>query len=303
MWHQASAVRGGLVVLVFLAGSGLAAADHRAQASWGPAVPETAINSAYGEGCPIETPDGLSLLIASTRSGLGILDIWAADRASIDSPWAEPRKLEMPINSDANDFCPLPAFGRSLLFVSERDVDGACGGGDIYYARQSPAGGWSDPVNLGCAPNGPNTPGPERSPSIVETWYGTFLFYSTNGGSGDHDIYMSKLGANGFGPGQVVASLSTEFDDFMPNVRSREFGGFEVVLNSNRPTWGRRQAGAFGGQDVYSSGAWFVTGAWAPPENLGPNVNTAGDETRATLSGDGQRLHFGRGGDIYVSER
>ena len=33
-------------------------ADHRAQAGWGPAVAETAINTAYGEGCPIETPDG-----------------------------------------------------------------------------------------------------------------------------------------------------------------------------------------------------------------------------------------------------
>jgi hypothetical protein len=42
---------------------------------------------------------------------------------------------------------------------------------------------------------------------------------------------------------------------------------------------------------------------WSPPVNLGPNVNTAGNETRSSLSGDGERLHFGRDGEIYVSTR
>jgi hypothetical protein len=37
--------------------------------------------------------------------------------------------------------------------------------------------------------------------------------------------------------------------------------------------------------------------------NAGSNVNTAAAETRASLSGDGERLHFGRLGDIYVSTR
>ena len=208
----------------------------------------------------------------------------------------------MPVNSDANDFCPLPAFGRSLLFVSERAVDGACGSGDIYYSPQSPAGGWSEPINLGCAPFGPNTPGPERSPSIVETRRGTFLFYSTNGGSGDNDIYVSRLGPLGFGPGHVVADLSSDYEDFMPNVRVTAHG-FEIVFNSNRPTWGPQGNNAFGGQDVYTSRAQVVTGHWSVPVNLGPNVNTPADETRATLSADGKRLHFGRSGDIYVSHR
>jgi hypothetical protein len=39
------------------------------------------------------------------------------------------------------------------------------------------------------------------------------------------------------------------------------------------------------------------------PVNLGANVNTDASETSATLSGDGKRLHFGRNGDIYISER
>jgi hypothetical protein len=128
-----------------------------------------------------------------------------------------------------------------LFFVSERLDNGTptppCGGGDMYLSRQSPAGGWSAPAMLKCAPEGPNSTGGERSPAPVETWFGTFLFYSSNGGSGDHDIYMSRMGPDGtFGPGRVVKELSTEFEDIMPNVRARDDGSFEIVFSSNRPT-------------------------------------------------------------------
>ena len=279
------------------------------QSAWSQAVAEVNVNSPAADGCPIETADGLTLLIASTRpTGFGGNDIWAADRDSLTSPWQEPRNLGAPINTSAADFCPTPVYGRWLFFVSERAGDGIgpapCGGGDMYLSRQSPAGGWSPPTMLKCAPEGPNFAGGERSPSLVQTWFGTFLFYSSNGGSGDQDIYVSRLGSDGnFGPGKVVAELSTpEFEDIMPNVRARDDGTFEIVFSSNRPTWGRSQA-AFGGQDVYTSRSWWPTGSWSAPRNLGDAVNTPGVEQRATLSRDGQRLHFGRDGDIYVSGR
>jgi hypothetical protein len=198
-------------------------------------------------------------------------------------------------------------MGRWLFFVSERAGDSTspppCGGGDMYLSRQSPAGGWDAPTMLKCAPQGPNFSGGERSPSLVETWFGTFLFYSSNGSGGDQDIYVSRLGRDGsFGPGKVVPELSTDFEDIMPNVRAREDGGFEIVFSSNRPTWGRGQA-AFGGQDVYYSRSWWPTGSWSAPRNLGDTVNTPGVEQRSTLSHDGKRLYFGRDGDIYTSAR
>jgi hypothetical protein len=262
----------------------------------------------FGDGCPIESADGLSLFLASNRPGTaGGNDIWAADRASLGSPWGTPRNLGAPINTASADFCPTPVLGRSLFFVSERPGDGTgptpCGGGDIYLSRQSPAGGWSAPVMLKCAPEGPNFSGGERSPSLVETWFGTFLFYSSNGSGGDQDIYVSRLGRDGhFGPGKVVEDLSTEFEDIMPNVRERADGTFEIVFSSNRPTWGRGQA-AFGAQDVYTARSWWPNGSWSAPRNLGEAVNTAGVEQRSTLSKDGKRLYFGRDGDIFMSIR
>jgi hypothetical protein len=80
----------------------------------------------------------------------------------------------------------------------------------------------------------------------------------------------------------------------MPTVRALR-GAFEVTFNSNRP-------GTTGGQDAYHSRARFLPFWWSKPTNAGPNVNTAANETRASLSWDGSRLYVGRG-DVYVSER
>jgi hypothetical protein len=259
-----------------------------------------------GAGCPIETADGLSLMLASGRpGGHGVppdLDIWVIDRPAVGAEWSTPKNLPAPINSAAADFCPAP-FERSLYFVSAEANPGACGGGDIYLSRQSPAGDWSEPEHLPCAPDGPNTPGTERSPSLIETWYGTFLFFSTNEGvaDADEDIYVSIMNHNGaFGRGHLVQALSTpDHEDQMPTVRALK-GAFEITFNSNRPA--TKSAPVFGGQDAYHSRARFLPFWWSKPQNAGPNVNTAGNETRASLSWDGTRLYVGRG-DVYVSER
>lgn len=290
---------------LLLGSNDAAAGGYGGFGPWQAAQPLTEINTGDGEGCPVETRDGLSLMFASTRpGGSGNLDVWVADRGRIGDGWQPPRAVPLPINSESNDLCPTPV-GRYLYFVSDRPLDGGCGGGDILVSRQSPAGDWSDPELLGCAPNGPNFSGPERSPAIVRTRRGTLLFYSSTGGEGDHDIYVSRQRADGsFGPGKVVSSLSSEFDDFMPNIRARGYGLYEVVFNSNRPYWGRKQnKAAFGNQDVYAAYSYRPDRRWTTPRNLGPNVNTAGSESRATLSGDGQRLVFGRDGDLQQSQR
>jgi Tol biopolymer transport system component len=201
------------------------------------------------------------------------------------------------VNSIYADYCPTPVNGKTLLFVSTRP--GGCGGGDIYLARRNPALGWSV-QNLGCDADGsgPNFPGGEFGPSLVETPQGTLLYFSSDGYQvgGDQDIYVSQQRADGsFGPATIVAELSTAFHDFMPNVRK---DGLEVVFNSNRGG-----PGSFGGQDVYTASRTSTADPWSAPVNLGPSVNTAGNETRSSLSWDGERLHFGRDGDIYVSIR
>jgi len=269
--------------------------------AWTPATPVAgSVNTAAAEGCPIESPDGLGLYIASNRAGnVGGAgdpnDIWVAHRPSVDAPWGAPYNLGVPVNSAAADFCPTPLTGNRLLFVSSRAGPGACGAGDIYLGKLNPAHGWSI-QHLGCDANGtgPNFPGGEFGPSLVETAQGTFLYFSSTGYGTDQNIYASRMRADGsFGPATPVAELNSAAGDFMPNVRK---DGLEIVLNSNR-------LGGSGGQDVYVATRASTADPWSTPINLGPDINTAGNETRSSLSRDGSRLLFGRDGDIYVSYR
>ena len=222
--------------------------------------------------------------------------MWVFHRSSIEARWGPAENLGQPVNSMAADYCPTPLRGKWLLFVSTRP--GGCCGGDMYLARNDPAHGWSV-EHLGCAVDGSaEFPGWRVGPSLVETAEGTLLKFSSDGFDvgGDQDIYVSLRGPDGtFGAPALVAELSTPAHDFMPNVRK---DGREIVFNSNRGG-----PGSFGGQDVYSSTRASTSDPWSAPVNLGAAVNTAGNETRSSLSWDGRRLHFGRDGDIFVSIR
>lgn len=292
------------------------------QDAWSNPQPVDAINTAAAaEGCPIESPNGLELYFASNRNAAGAqgkLDIWRAPRRSIRTGWLPAENAGAPVSSPEFDYCPTPLPGHWLMFVSSAARADDCfpgdappaaptGGpaaGDIYLTREHPRSGWTPPLNLGCYPNGPNTDQAEFSPSLVDTPSGQFLFFSSNGypDSQGQDIYMSRVLDDGTVlPGQRVAELSTPADDRMPNVRR---GGLEIVFSSNR-------AGAVPfDQDIYIARRRSPTANWDAPERIdNPEINTPGSETRASFSGDGRRLYFGRKtspsdpGDVYVSMR
>ena len=76
------------------------------------------LNTASLDGCPIQSPDGLNLYMASNRpGGKGGLDIWVATRASTSAQWGAPVNLGEPVNSAADDFCPTPVGKKGLFFV------------------------------------------------------------------------------------------------------------------------------------------------------------------------------------------
>jgi len=111
------------------------------------------LNTPFVDGCPIQSPDGLSLYLASNRpGGVGLLDIWVARREDRHGPWGAPENLGEPVNSAADDFCPTPIRGGGLFFVSREALPGSCGLGDIYFTRYNRNHGWSEPQHLACAP-------------------------------------------------------------------------------------------------------------------------------------------------------
>jgi hypothetical protein len=261
--------------------------------------PNTATGLAGG--CPIESRNGNQLFVAGGFEGS--LDIFYyrrtgragsfGDRVKVNDPVSKPPTID----GDVLDFCPTPLPGNGLLFVSNRA--GGCGGTDIYASYYNPGQDtWSEPRNLGCAPDGPNTAGFELSPSIVETEAGTLLYFSTGDGIGlAQDIFESRLRLDGsFGPGMAVVELNTPgaINDRQPNVGRN---GLEIVFASNRD--------GDGIEDIWTATRNSVYEAWSAPLNLSATVpfSTAGaGESRPSLSWDGKRLYYGSGG-VYITTR
>jgi hypothetical protein len=266
------------------------------------------LNTSSLDGCPIQSPDGLSLYLASNRpGGRGGLDLWVATRGSTSAPWGAPANLGEPVNSAADEFCPTPVGKNGLFFVSREPLPGACGQGDIYFTHRAGATGWAEPEHLLCAPAGPNSQLDEQGPSWVDMdgkLRGKKMLYfsrssATPSVAGEIFVSEREKGAR-FGPAILVDGLSdASANDIQPNVRS---DGLEVVFSSNR-------AGGAGAQDIWIAARASLNAPWSAPTNLGAAVNTSAAESRPSLSRDGKQLLFGRSpgpegmSDIYVTTR
>jgi hypothetical protein len=127
----------------------------------------------------------------------------------------------------------------------------------------------------------------------------TALWFSRDrrGGPGGYDIWMSRRDGDGWGPAAPVP-FNSPGRDFDPAFSS---DGRFVYFSSDRP-------GGRGGDDV-----WRVAVSpegFGRPENLGPTVNSAGNEWAPMLGPGGERLLFssdrpgGQGRqDLYVAVR
>ena len=191
-----------------------AAEDPRRFSAWGPAVNlGPVVNSTSLEACPTISKDGLSLYFRSTRPGstpydppyemYRSLDIWVAQRESVDEPWGTPVNLGPTINTPYDESCTsISPDGHWLVYVSGRPpAAGNCGTGtnwnqDLWVSHRKNKRddfGWETPHNLGCIVN---SGAGENGPALFEddATGKLLLYYSSGrpGGLGVLDIYVSE---------------------------------------------------------------------------------------------------------------
>jgi Tol biopolymer transport system component len=244
---------------------------------------------------------GRSLYFVRTPAagGFGGQDIWVSQRTSSDDDWGLPQNSAPRPTRCQNDFGPsLTLDGHTLYFASNRP---GVGGQDLYVSRRHNKRddfGWRPPVNLGSI----NTVANEIAAAHFEDDLTgvTTLYFASNrpGGPGGDDIYMSMLLPDEtFGAPVLVEELSSPSADIQPAIRR---DGLEIFLASPRP-------GTQGGLDLWVSRRASTSDPWSIPVNLGPTVNSANDDARASLSFDGTELYFqsNRSGnaDFYRSTR
>jgi outer membrane protein OmpA-like peptidoglycan-associated protein/tetratricopeptide (TPR) repeat protein len=73
-----------------------------------------------------------------------------------------------------------------------------------------------------------------------------------------------------------------KFWDSQPSIAA---DGVTLYFASDRP-------GGYGGIDLYSTRRDPLTGQWSPPVNLGPKINTPGDEKTPFIHSDSETLYF-----------
>ena len=236
----------------------------------------SALNTSSNDGCPILNPYNGSLYMASNRpGGYGDLDIWIAPRQG--DGWGTPVNAGPRINTAAAEFCPTPARGNRFFFVRRSSATNT----DIYVVKDLPNKGFGTPERLPTGDNAINSPWEEWSPSWFEAPDGReFLYFaSTRRGHPAQEIFYSvNLGPAEVAQGGVESSAS----DARPNVRH---DGLEIVWDSNR-------AGSQG-TDIYTASRSSVDDVWGTAVQLAQPINSAGNESRASLSWDGTRLMFG----------
>jgi len=141
---------------------------------------------------------------------------------------------------------------------------------------------FGEPTNLGSTVNSSAW---DYCPSLSADGLELFFTSQRPGGHGYADIYVATRATTEDGwsdpvnLGPTVNSSSTEGS---PSISA---DGLSLFFYSYRP-------GGYGRTDIWVSTREAVGGAWSTPANLGPPVNSSGDEMFLSISADGLQLYF-----------
>lgn len=121
--------------------------------------------------------------------------------------------------------------------------------------------------------------------AITVSQDGEWLLFAGNlsgQGLGDYDIYLSQYTPQGWSePENLGPTINTEFWESSPALSPDKR---VLYFSSNRP-------GGYGGRDLYMS-VRQPNGRWAKAVNMGPSVNSAGDELAPFIHADNQTLFY-----------
>lgn len=205
-----------------------------------------------------------------------------------------PQNLGDSVNSTDLEYYPsITVDGNTLVFTRRlkgRDED--------FFETTNQGGRWAKAVGM---PGDINSNFNEGAQNISQD--GELLVFTGCNfpeGLGSCDLYFSIKTKKGWSvPENPGEPINTEFWESAPALSADKR---ELYFSSNRP-------GGFGGKDIYVCRRQ-PNGSWGAPENLGPKINTSGDESCPFVHADNQTLYFtsnglqGYGGDdLFLAKR
>ncbi|MDB5195834.1 MAG: OmpA family protein [Flaviaesturariibacter sp.] len=202
-----------------------------------------------------------------------------------------PKNLGGGVNTADMELFPSISIEGSDLFFTRR----LQGRNEDFFLSHKEGSNWNEAFHL----NGSiNTPQNEGAQNISQD--GKWLVFNAcyrPDGAGSCDIYISYLNKDGW----------SEAINLGPNVNTDQWEVQPCLSPDKRDLYFvSRRPGGLGGSDIYVTHQ-NAAGRWSLPENLGPGINTPGDEQAPFIHADGQTLYFasngwpGYGGqDLYL---
>ena len=206
------------------------------------------------------------------------------------------------INSEWDEYlAALTADDEQIVFTVKRPRDKGtvcafCLNEEDLYCSHKSVGEWLPREELGApVKSGYNEGAQCISPD------GKYLLYTmcdADFGMGSCDLYWAKrIGDRWSRPRNFGAPVNTSSWESQPSMAA---DGMTVYFASSRP-------GGFGGMDIWKT-TMTAEGEFSVPVNLGPAINTPGDDAAPFIHSDGRTLYFasngrvGMGGyDLYYS--
>lgn len=205
-----------------------------------------------------------------------------------------PKNLGDKINTSESEYFPsLTIDGSELVFTRRvRNFN------EDFYSSKKQGQDWTYATPLG---GNVNTPQNEGAQMISQDgqWL-VFTGCNRPDGMGSCDLYISLLTPQGW----------SEAFNLGRNVNSDQWDSQPCLSPDKKSLYfASRRFGGYGGSDLYVAHL-LPSGNWSEPENLGPEINTRGDESSPFLHADNQTLYFTSNGhpgygddDLYVTRR
>ncbi len=187
-----------------------------------------------------------------------------------------PQNLGDAINSPESEYFPsMPVDGSTLIFTRRLNNFN-----EDFFASRKNATGWDKAFRLTGSINTPQNEGAQNI-SQDGNWL-VFTGCNRPDGFGSCDIYISYLTNDGWSEAINLGS----------KINSDQWDSQPCLSPDKRDLYfSSRRFGGYGGSDLYVSHLQ-ANGKWSEPENLGPEINTAGDESAPFIHADNQTLYF-----------
>nr|WP_100764803.1 OmpA family protein [Leptospira ellisii]PJZ93752.1 hypothetical protein CH379_06270 [Leptospira ellisii] len=242
------------------------------------------INTGLNE-CGISlTDDGNVLYFYSKRENSNYTDLYKSVRNG--SGWKQGEEIEV-LNSNFDDQSPfILNKEEGILFSSNRDgaiefqlSNGKIGvSRDIYFSKKK-GSSWAVPAAL---PRTVNTESIEENPFLFDNrlYFTRYPFGKVSEADIFVSLYRNKTWEKAL---SLPEPINSEYSEIAATIGKN---GKTIYFSSNRP-------GGFGGYDIYKSDL-LNDGNYSDPINLGPEINTAGDEAFYLEAEDGFTFYFCR---------